>query len=237
MKSIFGSGFHFMNSLANAPSLKEKFDSISRKCFAGMQSETALALTAPYHVEELEALEKYLTKQAENGAPFDNFVAIGCGNLRYMDVALRFCKTYTAVEPNLRERIDEGQQAYLEAHSGIRILSKGFEDVQREDLPEGKTLYFFLFNVFPYIDDALAAQKRLVGAGDGVIISAWNADNFEARRLQKTYYDYLTEAYACTLVKSSLNGYIETVERESAGFCSGAERVKGRMTDILALKV
>lgn len=217
--------------------LSPSFQDISKGCYAAMQSETALALTAPYHVEELEALETYLQQCAAAGQPFEHFVAIGCGNLRYMDIALRFCKTYTAIDPHLQEQIDPEKQDYLKRHRHITILGKGFEEVSRDDLPSGKKLFFFLFNVFPYINDALAAQQQLASAGDSVIISSWNDKSFEALRLQKAYYDYLNDAYSSAIARSKFGGYIDEVEKKSAVFCSGAARLKGKTTDILALKI
>lgn len=225
------------NSLSKTEKLAPHFQGISRQCYAAMQSETALALTAPYHVEELRVLENYLAKNADTDQPFEHFIAIGCGNLRYMDVALRFCKTYTAIDPNFQEQIDPEKQDYLKRHCHIRTLSKCFEDVARDELPEGKKLFFFLFNVFPYLDGALVAQEKLVNPGDGVIISSWNNNSFEALRLQSIYYDYLNGAYSSAIARSEFNGYIDDVEKKSAVFCSGAERLKGKTTDILVLKI
>lgn len=202
-----------------------------------MQTETALALTAPYHVEELQTLENHLTRHAAAGEAFDHFIAVGCGNLRYLDVALRFCKTYTAVEPNLQGQIDPDKKNYLEKHRHIHVISKSFTQVTPNELPKGRKLFFFLFNVFPYIEGALSTQRALANPGDGIVISSWNDDNFEARCLQKIYYDYLNDAHGCSIARSHFNGYIDEVEKRSAVFCSGAERLKGKTTDILTLKV
>jgi len=219
-------------SLSPAQKLSAPSPVISSKCYAGMQSETALALTAPYHMEELEALEGYLSQ-----GEFEHFIAIGCGNLRYMDVALRFCKTYTAIEPNLQMQVSPEKHEYLKRHRHINILGKGLEAVTQDELPAGRKLFFFLFNVFPYINGALAAQKKLAGVGDSIIISSWNNSSFEARRLQKIYYDYLNSTYPGTLDRMESTGYIDEVEKKSAVFCSSTERLLGKTTDILALRV
>jgi hypothetical protein len=223
--------------LPQVKKLAAPFRSISEKCYAGMQSETALALTAPYHVEELAALEDYFEQNADAKQPFTHFVAIGCGNLRYMDVALRYCKTYTAIDPNLHRQIDPEKKDYLKRRCHINILDKGLEEVHPSELPAGRKLFLFLFNVFPYISNALAEQQRLASSGDSIIISSWNNKSFEALRLQKTYYDYLNGAYPCSLARAEFNGYIDEVERKSAAFCSSTERIKRKTTDILALKV
>src|SRR5690348_3828727 len=106
--------------------LHKTFKKVSKRCFAAMQTETALAMTAPYHVEELSELDNLLSVHAASRNPYDHFIAIGCGNLRYMDVALRTCKTYTAVEPNICDQIPPARRAQLEKLSGVRILDRDF---------------------------------------------------------------------------------------------------------------
>ena len=119
----------------------------------------------------------------------------------------------------------------------VNIVAKKFEDVTQADLPEGRRLFLFLFNVFPYIEDALALQKKLARPGDIVIVSGWNNESFEARRLQDIYYEHLGREFTCNLHDDATNGYIDGVQKQAAEFADTASRVKGRTTDILALKV
>jgi hypothetical protein len=213
------------------------FEDIGKTCYAAMQSEAALALTAPYHAEELERVEHVLARCAREGWPIEHFIAVGGGNLRYMDVALRHCRSYTAIDPHFGAQLDAEKRAYVAQRCQVNVLEKGFAEVAAGELPAGRKLFFFLFNVFPYIDGALAAQRRLAAPGDAVIISSWNDRSFEARRLQQIYYDYLNAAFAGALSGPRVNGYIDEVEKRSASFCAGLERRRGRTTDILALQL
>lgn len=217
---------------ANSPSLPD----ISKECFEAMQSPASLALTVPYHLEEKAAIKKILDEVAKQGG-IDHFIAIGSGDLRYMDVALDAGKTYTAIEPSYADEMTPAALAELKKRTGIGIVAKRLEDVQPGDLPQGRRLFFFLFNVFPYIDDALALQKKLSRPGDIVVVSGWNNESFEARRLQDIYYDHLGRDFTCNLHDNVTNGYIDGVQKEASSFAETASRVKGRTTDILTLKV
>ncbi len=174
---------------SSEPSLSD----ISKDCFTAMQSPASLALTVQYHVEEKAAIRKIL---AQSG--IEHFIAIGSGDLRYIDVAFDFGKTYTAIEPSFKDELTTAEISNLKDRAGVSVIAKGLEDVTPEELPEGRRLFFFLFNVFPYIDDALALQRKLAKPGDIVVVSGWNNDSFEARRLQDIYYDHLGVNSAAT---------------------------------------
>ncbi|HYD18542.1 MAG TPA: hypothetical protein VEF76_08700 [Patescibacteria group bacterium] len=227
-----------MNQSASCPIHKESsLTDISKDCFAAMQSKMSLALTTAYHREEMAAIRGILRDLAEGGVGIDHFIAIGSGDLRYIDVAHDFGKTYTAIEPSLANELTLSQSAELRAKLNIGIVPKRLEDVNPAELPEGRRLFFFLFNVFPYIPDALALQKTLVRPGDLVVVSAWNNDSFEARRLQDMYYEHLGREFKCDLHGAVTNGYIDKVEAQSRSFARVTSRVKGRTTDILTMQV
>lgn len=211
---------------------------ISKSCFAAMQSETSLVLTTPYHAEELAALEKLLAETEAAGKPVDHFIAIGCAQFRYADVAFQKCKSYTAVEPGLEDNKDIALLKSKSATSKIHIVTKPFEDVTKEDLPQGgRKLFFFLFNVFPYIDDAQKTLKELAAPGDIAVVSAWNNNSFEALHLQKVYYGYLQSAFNCELSGEKRSGYIDLLAQSEREDGAEVSRTKGRMTDILTLQM
>lgn len=214
-----------------------KLTDISNDCFAAMQSKMSLAMTTAYHAEEMAAIRRILGDITESDSGIEHLVAIGSGDLRYLDVAHNFRKSYTAIEPSLATELSAHETAELRDHFGIGIVAKKLEEVTQDDLPQGRRLFFFLFNVFPYIPDALELQKNLVRPGDVVVVSGWNNESFEARRLQDMYYEHLGRQFKCDLAGRVTNGYIDGVEKQAQQFASTTSRVKGRTTDILTLKV
>lgn len=208
---------------------------ISKECFEAMQSPASLALTMPFHMEEKAAIKKILAEADKQGG-IDHFIAIGPGDLRYLDVALAAGKGYTAIEPSFNDLPPE-IAASLRVEAQVNVVAKKFEDVTEQDLPEGRRLFFFLFNVFPYIEDALAMQKKLARPGDIVVVSGWNTDNIEARHLQEAYYAHLGREFTKALHNDETNGYIDAVQKSANDFAETTSRVKGSTTDILTLKV
>lgn len=205
---------------------------ISTSCYAAMQSQKSLELTNDYHCEELKTLETMLAQFEKRGEKIDHLVAIGCAQLRYADVASKHCKSFTAIEPNL-----EGA-GIRPATPNINIITKNFEAVDQTDLPQtGRKLFFFLFNVFPYINGAIDQVKHLATAGDVVVVSSWNNNNFHARRMQSMYYATLQREFNCVMSQKALSGYVDKLARDTAPIATIEARVKAGVTDVLALKI
>jgi len=216
-------------------SLSGSLTGISRGCFAEMQSDASLALTAPYHAEEARALENTLRRFERQGVRFDQIVVIGCAQLRYADLALRHGIGYTAVDPNLDDHLDADKMSFIRDHSNVTLVRKSFSDLSREDLPKGKKLYFFLFNVFPYIKDGLETQKRLASPGDAAVISTWNGESLAARRLRDVYYCRLRDSFSKAALPGRLD--MDRLEGECDGFSASQRRLRGKYTDILVVKM
>lgn len=208
---------------------------ISKPCFEAMQSKASLALTLPYHAEELERIEGCISSLKAEQRKVDNFVAIGAGHFRYADVALKNKLTYVAIEPSFRDEAPHMNAGFQTPQANVHIVPKKFEDVTQADLPSGRNLFFFLFNVFPYIQDALSCLKSLTKTGDIVVISSWNKDSPEAQRLKTTYYGYLMSAFNCHIAPA--NDYMDVVQTESARMAPCSVRMKSKITDILTMKV
>ncbi len=205
---------------------------VSRHCFAEMQSQAALALTAPYHVEELQAIEGLLSRHA-----IEHFVAVGCAQLRYMETALRHCRTYTAVEKYLEDHIGPEMQARLKKRCRINLLNKDFESISASDLPKGKKLFLFLFNVYSYIEDALETQKILAGPGDVIVVSSWNVQSPASWRLRNEYQHYMKKNASECSSPIKTHDYLDDAEKSFSSFCAQTKRVKGDVTDILTIHV
>ncbi len=204
---------------------------VSKPCFAAMQSKKSLSLTFPYHKEEHEEISRLL-KDVEN------FIAIGCAHMRYADLALANCRTFTAIEPSLNDNIPEDKMHVLKSKRGVNIVPKNFEDVTEADLHDkGRRVFFFLFNVFPYIDNALENLKKLARQGDLVVISGWNNGNEKACELQKKYYGYLKSEFGDSVALQGSSAYIDLLEEEGKSIASSTCRIKGKTTDILTMRI
>lgn len=218
---------------APSPTLSE----ISKPCFAAMQSQASLALTLPYHAEELAHIRNLLRNVDFSGGDIDCFVAIGCAQLRYADVAFQHCWNYAAIEPNLEADASKAEIDMMRSLRGIRIVAKNFEDVTKEDLPAGRKLFFFLFNVFPYIKDAEKTLRQLASPGDIVVVSSWNEQKASARKLKEQYYDYLSSQFNCSIADKVDARVIDKLWEKMPDTASNVYRVRGETTDILTYRI
>lgn len=223
--------------IIDLPAKKSSLTEISKPCFAAMQSQTSLALTMPYHAEELAHIERVLRDVDLSGGEIDCFIAIGCANLRYADVAFQHCWNYAAIEPSLAAEPANRDSEILRRLHGIRIIPKNFEDVEKEDLPRGRKLFFFLFNVFPYINDAEKKLRELANPDDLVVVSSWNNDSTEARILKESYYSYLSSQFNCTIADKIDPDFVDKLLTRLPDAASNAYRVKQDMTDIVTYRV
>ena len=229
-----------LNSTIHSNQNTVAFPHVSRNCFAAMQSKSSIALTAPYHVEEFSSLNKVLTNCDPNCSKPEHFVAIGSGNLRYMDVALKYCDTYNAVEMNMDDHIKPEMQSYIKRNNNVNLINKSFSDVLKSELPESSKVFFFLFNVFPYIPNAIASIKNLANPGDVIMISSWNNQSFTARRLRNIYYNHLQSSdTSCPFVPPAYatQNYLDDVEKQTALFTKKQYRRQSSITDILTCQV
>jgi hypothetical protein len=192
-----------------------------------MQSPASLMLTASYHAEEQAVIEAVLSTYA-----IKHFIAVGCAQLRYINTALLHCQTYIAVEKYLEDHMSAELQNYVKQCQNIILLEKDFGHILGTDLPQGRKLFLFLFNVYPYIDNAFMIQQKLAKPDDIIIVSSWNSKSSASWQLRDHYERHMKDhtKYASPI---KIYDYMDEAEKDVSSFCAKTERIKGKITDIL----
>ena len=207
---------------------------ISDQYFCRMLSAPALTLSAQYQAEENEALERTLRRSTAISEM--NLVAIGGGALWGLRHALQHTRRYACVEPLADLHINDSVRYLVEGNPDVSVVPKRFEDVHKSDLPEGNSVFFFVFNIMAYLDSPVSQINRLITPGDVLFISTW-ADNPRARAIRSEYLQYLNRTEGASIdPEGSLGRYqLDRFPCTEIKHFRRSERIKGVATDILVV--
>ena len=158
-----------------------KCEHFERKRFLRMLCPLGLNLAKPYLAEERQSLLALMEK--EHLYSNSLFIAIGAGPLIHLDVAISYNQTYVGIDPLINEFINKLVKIPA---NGITIINKTLEEVNKCELPLGRQLFVFLFNVISYINDVAEHVNRLVRPGDFVFFSTWS----KTKESNKNKHDY-----------------------------------------------
>ncbi len=162
--------------------------------FLKMFTPSALRMADPFLEHESSILEVVV----ESSPSLKNMVVVGSGPLAYSGYANGNI-LYVGVDPYFH--IECGQ---LE---NITSIKGSFEDLTRDDLREGPTIFVFWFNVFFYLEDPYRALNSILRNGDIVIHSTCSRDP----KGKMTINRYFEEIY-----RGSSQNYRNTIEKISA---------------------
>lgn len=162
--------------------------SVSSEYFYRMLSPYSLKLSKPYNDEENEHLEACL--QHMPGIRDMCFVAVGGGELWQLRRALKYAKSYVCIEPLTDVFVNDSVQCLVEQHARVSCVAKRFNDVERNDLPDGPAFLMFTFNIFAYLENPVQSINDLCHPGDILFITTW-ADSHKARQTRQSYFEYL----------------------------------------------
>jgi hypothetical protein len=209
--------------------------SVSEDYFYRMLSPQAIKQSKPYHNEEEESLKSLLIKTPE--ARRMNFVAVGAGELWYLKYGLKYTHKYVSIEPLTKIFLNDSIEYLAKQMKNIILLEKKFGDVKRNEIPEGNSIYVFLFNILAYIEDPILAINKLLREGDILFISAWNTKK-RAKIVRKKYFNYLNKFEKQVVIDPEESVglcYLDHFPFESLKFYKRHKRITGKITDILII--
>jgi|GEM_PF-5759247 len=166
--------------------------------FVQMQTKKSLELTHKYHLEETKHVSQLLNKQSNK---INNAIVVGCGNLRYRDLAIENSILYIGIDLYLKNQLTVDRSDY-----DLVLLNKCFSEVASEDLTTGPSAWIFPFNVYPYLPKARSTILRLTSPSDVLMFSTWNVANPEATKVRDNYYSTLPDAINSQLYGEASQG-------------------------------
>ena len=209
--------------------------SVSEDYFYRMLSPQAIKRSQLYHNEEEENLKNLLTKIPE--AKRMNFVAVGAGELWYLKYGLQYTNKYISIEPLTKIFLNDSIEYLAKQRQDILLLEKKFGDIKKDEIPEGASLYVFLFNILAYIENPITAINTVLKEGDILFISSWNTTK-EAKVVRKNYFNYLNAFEREVVIDPEETVglcYLDNFPFESLTYYKRHTRITGKITDILII--
>jgi len=161
---------------------------VSSEYFFRMMSPGAIKLVKNYLRDEHSLVEKTIEK-VDNPKEY-NLVAVAGGQLWLIDIGLEKTKSYTCIEPLADLYIGNQIQYLIKKNKNIRVIKKRLADTSKKDLPEGKNIFVFTFNILAYIENPIREINDLIKHGDILFISTWNTTP-KARKIRTRYFNFL----------------------------------------------
>lgn len=208
---------------------------IDKDYFLRMMSPKALRISKEFDLEEKTCVENTLVNLQDFQQM--NFVVIGSGPLSLLKSVYGKAKSYVAIEPLIELYIPEHLLFLVKKMKDIFIINKKFYEVSVKDLPEGNTVFVFLFNIIAYIDNPVKHINELLRPGDIIYISTWNRTE-KANKLRKKYFDYLNSFEENIIIDPELTiGFcnLDYVPFNRINFYKKHSRIRGDITDILII--
>lgn len=165
-----------------------KKGSVSSEYFFRMMSPRASKISKRYIDDETELLTSMISGLEDHHDY--NLVVVAGGQLGKLQVGLELTKSYTCIEPLTDLYMGRNVLYLVKKMSKIRLVKKLLSEVRKGDLPEGKNIFVFLFNILAYIDNPIKEINRISKPGDVLFISTWNLTPV-AKKIRTKYFNYL----------------------------------------------
>lgn len=163
-----------MHVMTRIQALSDEKTSYSSEVFVRMLSKEGLKKAALFLNGEYEHLEKMLASRSVNREN-QNFIAIGGGNLLYIDLAYKYNCNYITVDPSVDMFLSKEVQFLVTNFSKIKLIRDNFLNLKKSDIKNrSNNIFIFLFNVISYIHNPIQYLNQLIKPGDTVFISLWN---------------------------------------------------------------
>lgn len=203
---------------------------LEKSRFLRMWTEPALQLALPYLQAETQILSEYL-RLPQQSSPKMHLCAIGDGVLRYAQLGLQNCHTYTAIDPLIGQH---RLSAPPPPSSRLTTISKPFDQLFPEELPQGNTLFVFTFNVFAYLPRPMKALKSLAKKGDVLFISSWS-DTAAAYAVRQSYFAYVDGGIGGSDINCTCpqNSYAETEAHNLKHISRYQQKIRREACEIL----
>ena len=209
--------------------------SVSEDYFYRMLSPQAVKRSKAYNSEEENILKDLLVKTPE--ARHMNFIAVGAGELWYLKYGLKYTKKYVSIEPLTKIFLNDSIEYLAKQMKNIVLLEKKFGDVKKDEIPEGNSLYVFLFNILAYIENPIPAINSLLREGDILFISAWNTTK-KAKKIRTQYFNYLNKFEEKVVIDPEETVglcYLDNFPFQSLKYYKKQKRITGKVVDVLII--
>jgi hypothetical protein len=208
---------------------------VNQDYFYRMLTPEALKFSKPYNDEEAKVLKNFLKTNPSTKEM--NLVAIGAGELWYLQYGLKYAKSYVEIEPLLDLFLNDDVEFLAKNFNRIHLFDKRFGEVGNGEMPPGPSLYVFLFNIFSYIDNAINIINEVIEEGDVLFISTWNSTP-EAKKVRKEYFDYLNQSEGKTVIDPDTGVALTDFDHfpfDKLKFYKNHQVIKGAITNILVI--
>lgn len=200
-----------------------------------MMSPKAAKLGKPFDREESAQLKKLLNELP--AVKSMNFVVVGAGPLWYMPTTFNKVAKYIAIEPLGKLYVGKQFRFLLKKFDNIKLIEKKFQDVDMKDIPEGNSVYAFIFNILAYIDHPIQNINRIIKKGDVLFISSWS-NTEEAKKVRKKYFNYLNKFEEDVVIdpeKTIGLCHLDNFPYHKLKYYQSHSLVKGTITDTLVI--
>lgn len=152
--------------------LKKENIKIDDRVFYRMLCPESEEFSQFYLGEEEQQLRNFI--QGHENIKDMNFIVVGAGPLLHVTLGLEHAKCYLAVDPLSHLFLNDIPQDMLVHNRKVKISNKYFEALDKDDIPPGKSVYIFTFNVISYIKNFVAVANKIIKKGDILFLSYWN---------------------------------------------------------------
>lgn len=209
--------------------------SVNDDYYYRMLSPQAIKRSLSYQHEEEKSLKDLLSKTSN--ANNMNFIAVGAGELWYLEYGLQYAKKYVSIEPLTKIFLNDSVRYLVKQTPNIALLEKKFGEVLREEIPSGNSIYVFLFNILAYIEKPISIVNRLLREGDILFISSWNS-TFKAKEVRTRYFNYLNKFEKKVVIDPDDTiglCHLDDFPFQSLKYYKKHRRITGKITDILMI--
>lgn len=208
---------------------------VSKDYFFRMMSPQASKLAKSFNAEETQAINNLLDEV--KGVKKMNFVVIGAGTLWYLRESFHKVKRYVEVDPLADLYLNSQFKFLIEQFSKISLIEKRFQNIDKNELPEGNSIYAFIFNILSYIEHPIKNINRLLKPGDVLFISSWRQTK-EAKKVRSQYFNYLNTFEKEAIIdpeKTTGLCYLNKFPFERLKHYKSHTLIHGKITDILVI--
>ncbi|HKC04546.1 MAG TPA: hypothetical protein VKC54_01620 [Patescibacteria group bacterium] len=212
------------------------FTKLNAGYFLNMMSPAAEEIARPYGLEEHRELKKLLLETENVGDR--NFIVVGAGTLWYIDLALNVVNKYISVEPLSDFAIGKQFRFLTKQFENIQIIPKGFNDLNKNDIPVKNSIWAFIFNIIPYINDPIVNLNKVIQKGDIIYFSTWRS-TLAAKEVRKKYFDFLNSFGSDTVINPDENNALANFDEfpfSELKYYKSHSRIKNNIIDVLILR-
>lgn len=226
-----------MKRITNPFSEVPEKGSVSAEYFFRMMSPQATELAQEYLDDEMSLLKDTINS-LPNPKEF-NLIAVAGGQLGMLEIGLEKTRSYTCIEPLADLYIGKPLQYLVDRDGDINVIKKLLSDVKKTDLPKGKNLFVFMFNILAYVEHPMRDINEIIKPGDVIFASTWSK-TAKAKEIRTKYFNFLNSFEEKVIIDPELTKGICDLEKfpfDKLKFPSTHKYVKTDVVEILEIKL